>query len=188
MQNDEYKRKFLARIEQTIDWLCVPKGENRHMFLTDLDRHRLLKSLMAHIAGMDVSAQSELTVYWLNTVANTLRKKDMAIDLLRNLAKVLYAGPKMEKWAESRLINTDMEIAPRQMAYEYALITKQDERMVGLYVRDMQRIKHRLMQRIAKTGTSQKRKNQATTQKPRYKRTTRQSERYNMLLSDRTSS
>jgi len=174
MENEENKKIMLARIEEAIEFLCVPKEELEYTLLTYYDRLRLLKFLMVHIAGMDVREQSELTVYWLNTLANRFHEKEKAFELLRNLAKVLYAGPKMEKWAETRLINMNMEIDPMKMAYEYAAITNQDERMAGLYVRDMQRIKSRLYNRIARTGTPEKRKGRVVVQKPRYKRTARQ--------------
>ncbi|MEI7636090.1 MAG: hypothetical protein WCJ37_02205 [Syntrophus sp. (in: bacteria)] len=187
MQDDEEKRKMLARIEQAIDWLCVPKGENRHMFLAEHDRFQLLKSAMAKIAGLDINTQSKLTVHWLTTVANTLHKKEEAEVLLRNLGKVLYASSKMEQWAEARLINMDMKISPRQMAYEYAYVTNQDKSIAGRYTRDMQRIKARLYKRIVRKKTPERQKGyEVMPQRPRYKMTIRQSEKYNKIKDELT--
>jgi hypothetical protein len=71
-----------------------------------------------------------------------------------------------------------MKITPKEMAREYSLMVKGDERMAGLFVRDMQRIKSRLLNRIARTGSPERKKGyEVMVQRPRHKRTKRQSEK-----------
>jgi len=180
--DDDNKIKMKGRIEQAIDWLCVHKGENRHMFLTDLDRLRLFKYLIAHIASTDTKTQSELGMHWMNTLANNLLRKADADELLTCMARVLYAGPAMEQWAEGRLLNRNMKIAPRELAREYVMITNQDKRMVGLYVRDMQRIKSRMLTRICRTGSPEKKTDQIPLPLPRFRQTLRQQEKRKLAL------
>ncbi|MEI6313947.1 MAG: hypothetical protein WCO89_03680 [Syntrophus sp. (in: bacteria)] len=180
MQDHEEKRKVIARIEQSIDWLCVPKGENRYMLLKHYDRILLLKSMLARIAGMDIKTQTDLIGHWLQTVANDQRKKELAEELLRSMSKVLYVNPHLEKWAEGRLIKMNMAISPRQMSYEYAYLMKQDKRVSGVYMHDMQLIKSRLKKRIVRKGSPVRQKGyEEMHQKPRCKRTIRQNEKYN---------
>ena len=186
MQDEEFRRRKVAQVEESLKWLCAPEADQRYEMLADLDRVRMMKFVATHLASMDVNMQAEFSVCWLNTLANGLRKRAMAEELFNNLSRVLYAGAEMEKWAETRLINKNMKIAPREMAREYALITKQDARMAGLYVRDMQRIKHRVEQRVAKTGSPERKEGyEYMTQRPRYKRTKRQSDKYNKLMAER---
>lgn len=175
----EVKKKMIGRVEQAVRWLCVPEGEVRGSLLTDYDRLLLLRMIMAQIATMDLKVQAELGVHWLNELTNTHRKKDFAAALLTRMAKVLYASPAMEKWAEGRLLNTELKITPRDMAREYSINVHGDERMVGAYVRDMQRIKHRLKQRKASRKTAARQPGyEVTVPRPRYKRTKRQSDKY----------
>ena len=186
MQDEQYRRRKVAQIEEDLKMLLAPVTDPRHKMMSELDRLHVLKTVMAHIAIQDYYTQAELSVYWLNSVANKHRELDMATKLFNNLSRVLYAGPKLEKWAESRLINTDMKITPMAMAREYAIMTKGDERMAGLFVRDMQRIKSRLLNRIARTGSPERKKGyEVMVQRPRHKRTLRQSNKYNKLMEER---
>lgn len=180
MKDDEEKRKVIAQIERSIDWLCVPKGENRYMLLTHYDRVLLLKTVMAQIAAMDTKTQTDLIGCWLQTVANDLRKKELAEELMRSMSKVLYMNPHLEKWAEAHLINKEMNISPMQMAYEYAYLMKQDKRVAGAYLHDMQRIKARLQMRDRRKKTPVRQEGyEVMAQKSRCKRTIRQNEEWN---------
>ncbi|MCX5829779.1 MAG: hypothetical protein NTV58_17550 [Deltaproteobacteria bacterium] len=144
------------------------------MLLNEIDRLRLLKDLIAHIAKMDVKAQGDLAVHWMNTLSNQRRRKEDADEVLTRMDRVLYATPAMETWAEGRLIGTGMEIKPLEMAIEWAHITHQDPRLASAYVRDMQKIKNRLQLRIRRTTTPVRKSGMPIQPRPRYKMTPRQ--------------
>jgi len=103
MQDEQYRRRKVAQIEEDLKMLLAPVTDPRHKMMLELDRLHVLKTVMAHIAIQDYYTQAELSVYWLNSVANKHRELDMATKLLNNLSRVLYAGPKIGKMGRKSL-------------------------------------------------------------------------------------
>lgn len=184
-KDDDHKQKRIGQIEQAMEWLCVPKGENRHMFMEHVDRLRLFRQLTKLIAAVDGDTQVEIAGHWISSLVNDLRDKDLANKVITKMARSLHASPTMEIWAEGRLLSKNMRISPTQLAKEYVKITGQDPRMVGHYVRDMQRIKEKLSQRKRRTGTPERKTNRALAPAARSLETIRQKTKRELRLAER---
>ena len=164
-----------ARIGKVIEWLCIPEGTNRHRFLTEEDRVRFIAEIVKRVTSMSANVQCRLIRVWLRLVMNEHRNKELAEALIKNAADEVYASSHLEKWAETRLIRKTMKITPRKLAQEYAILLWKSDKLTGIYVRDMQRVKERLLKRIARKKTPENLHHpDVMPQRPRFKRTARQ--------------
>ena len=179
----EYKNEIGAerekeRIETVIDWLFVPEGERRHMFLSHAERLSYYKRIVEKLAYMPHYIQERLMVHWIWLIVSKKRDKEAAQKLLERTARELYSSSQLEAWAESRLITKKLKITPVKMAIEYCMHIQNDVNQAGLYVRDMQRIKARMAARYKRTGFLEKTPAAERLQRPRYRRTSRQETKY----------
>lgn len=188
----EYKNQIRAerekqRIETVIDWLFVPEGERRHTFLSHAERMEYYKSIVEKVAlNMPQYIQERLLAHWIGTVVNKKRDKEAAKKLLEKAGQELYSPRHLELWAESLLIKKGMKVTPKAMAVMYAVYCKHSPTMAGIFVRDMQRVKARMVARHKRTGSLAKIADKDHLQRPRYRKTLVQEEKYRKRMKQGT--
>ena len=121
----------------------------------------------------------------MREILDISRDRELVKSLVVCMANEMFPSTHLEAWAETRLIKKDMKITPSQMAEEYAYVVTGSPRMAGKYVRDMQRVKHRLNTRYKRSGYLGRRQDQATVPRVCFKRTARQEAKRKELEANR---